>query len=431
LFIISFSFRIIHFSIFTVFGMFWMAGGAVAAPFLDLHTMAEIVTSTNPQVYAAIAEKEAAQEELSASKMARYPDISLQTQMDSFKTLGMTLVVEQPLWTAGRLAAQVDGAAFNLDQAQHKIHEVQYLLVVRLLDYWQQLIAAREKVSASEGVLNKLNELQAMMERRVASGVSPLIDLKQVMARLALIRVEHDDAKSQEKIAIARIQQISNGQLTPGWLLNVPVLKQQGVIANQFDLGVVMSLFESAVQAHPTVKKALANIEEQSQVVIVSRAAQWPEMYAQLRQDVASGGGGSSSGGLVGFRYAPGQGFSSYASTKAAQARVKSARQALESARRDVMESLGDDYESLRRSKTRVEAFSASLEGTKAVLASYERQFVMGHRTWLEVLNTVREVYQNLSSLINSQAEMVVITYRLKMRLGLLGWNYVDKASNE
>jgi adhesin transport system outer membrane protein len=417
--------------IITILGLFWAAGGAVAAPFLDLHTMAEIVTSTNPQVYAAIAEKEAAQEELSASKMARYPDISLQAQTDSLETPGLTLVVEQPLWTAGRLTAKVDGAAFNLDQAQYQIQETQYLLVVRLLDYWQQFIAAREKVSASEGILNKLDELQAMMERRVASEVSPSIDLKQVKARLALIRVDHDDAKSQEKIAIARIQQISNGQLTPGWWLNVPVLKQQSVIANQLDLGVVMSLFESAVQAHPTVKKALANIEEQAQVVIVSRAAQWPEMYAQFRQDVTAGGGGSNSSGLVGFRYAPGPGFSSYASTKAAQARVKSARQALESARRDVMESLGDDYESLRRSKTRVAALSASLEGTNAVLASYERQFVMGHRSWLEVLNTVREAHQNLFSLIHSQAEIVVITYRLKMRLGLLGWNHQDKASNE
>jgi hypothetical protein len=36
-----------------------------------------------------------------------------------------------------------------------------------------------------------------------------------------------------------------------------------------------------------------------------------------------------------------------------------------------------------------------------------------------------------LFSLIHSQAEIVVITYRLKMRLGLLGWNHQDKASNE
>ena len=53
------------------------------------------------------------------------------------------------------------------------------------------------------------------------------------------------------------------------------------------------------------------------------------------------------------------------------------------------------------------------------VLASYERQFQANRKTWLDLLNQVRELAQNEYALVDAQASLVGSRLRLEINMGL------------
>jgi adhesin transport system outer membrane protein len=127
---------------------------------------------------------------------------------------------------------------------------------------------------------------------------------------------------------------------------------------------------------------------------------------------------------MVGLQYTPGAGFSSLAEARSATAAFESAQHVNEVARRDVLDAIQADWEQLRDVRQRLAILQEGLEGSKAVLASYERQFVAGRRTWLDVLNAAREFHQTESTLSDLRASQVAIDYRLKLRLNELPWQH-------
>lgn len=54
------------------------------------------------------------------------------------------------------------------------------------------------------------------------------------------------------------------------------------------------------------------------------------------------------------------------------------------------------------------------------MLASYERQFQAGRKTWQDLLNAAREVAQNEFNLSDAQSAMQGAMYRLQVRLGAI-----------
>ena len=54
----------------------------------------------------------------------------------------------------------------------------------------------------------------------------------------------------------------------------------------------------------------------------------------------------------------------------------------------------------------------------KRQLDSYSRQFTAGRKTWIDLLNAVRELAQNQYARADSQAALAAAVYRLQVRLG-------------
>ena len=61
---------------------------------------------------------------------------------------------------------------------------------------------------------------------------------------------------------------------------------------------------------------------------------------------------------------------------------------------------------------------SKASEGSEKVLESYQRQFQAGRKSWLDLLNAVRELAQNEYALADAKAGMVSAMNRLQIRMG-------------
>ena len=58
---------------------------------------------------------------------------------------------------------------------------------------------------------------------------------------------------------------------------------------------------------------------------------------------------------------------------------------------------------------------SAALAAATQVSESYDRQFLAGRKTWLDVLNAARELIQTQVLIADSQSSQLVASWRLAM----------------
>lgn len=123
--------------------------------------------------------------------------------------------------------------------------------------------------------------------------------------------------------------------------------------------------------------------------------------------------------------YDPGAGFSNMALARASQARVLSLEQNQEAGKRTVMENIQTQYQQFISAKDQETSLVAAIAGAQIVVDSYRRQFIAGRKTWLEVLNAVRDKSGYEQQLLQVQSQMIGAFYKLQVDFGRMAWqNY-------
>jgi adhesin transport system outer membrane protein len=118
-----------------------------------------------------------------------------------------------------------------------------------------------------------------------------------------------------------------------------------------------------------------------------AKGALAPQVVLQLSQNELTG----ARGALV-LRAQSGAGLSRFAAIDRAEARLEQASAALDAAEREARARLASEYVALRANRAQAEAGSEASLAAAELLASYQRQFVAGRRSWLDVMNAAREV---------------------------------------
>ena len=70
----------------------------------------------------------------------------------------------------------------------------------------------------------------------------------------------------------------------------------------------------------------------------------------------------------------------------------------------------------------------AAVAGAQIVVSSYRRQFIAGRKSWLEVLNAVREHSQYQAQLVEIQTSIIAAYYKLQVDFGLMSWQQYGKS---
>ena len=152
-----------------------------------------------------------------------------------------------------------------------------------------------------------------------------------------------------------------------------------------------MQVFDNMGGHHPSVVRQHFQVEAAKQEAKAQAAGRYPNIYAQYQHTFEHKNNKNDGKFSLGMSYDPGAGFSSLALTRAANARAISLTQTQEATRRVVMESLQTQYQEFISSRDKERSIKLAIDGAKLVVDSYGRQFIAGRKSWLEVLNAVRE----------------------------------------
>ena len=393
----------------------------VAEP-LTLNVLLSAASRTYPVLVAARLEARAANEDLEATERIRWPSIAATVESYSGNVRSYpsrALTVDQTVWDFGRNTAKISEAKAAADASLLKVYLQQQDVFVQMTNAWQGLLAARERVEVSQLALQRLNEYQAQMRRRVEAEVSPSIDLELAVARLLQTEVERNQAQTSLSVALGRLEQYS-GELALSARLQYVMFPSALTQTQAYASQVAQTDWLGVASEHPQAAKARVEALQVRHRFEAKVAEAYPQIYARVYKPIGDlpYTTETATTTFLGLRYTPGAGFSTLAEAQALSTRIASAEQGVDAAIRDLQQTLQNDRDEFVNARARVGALERSVNGSTLVLESYQRQFQAGKKQWQDLLNAVRELTQNQYALADARASMVGAMYRLQIRMG-------------
>lgn len=403
-------------------GMFLNMTAQAAVQDLRVDSLITQAIQTHPLVGSARANQQATTEGINAAKLNLLPTPSVSSGFDRDNDFVSQVTIRQPLWTGGKLTADVNQAIFDDKAAVEYVYEQQNLVAKTTIDAWQSYIQAIARQGIHAEALKELNDFEAMMQRRVSQGVSARIELDLVTNRILQEQTAYQAAGEQQRIAAARLQQIIGQPLSPSSAMSLPNIKVLVNQAKQQSANFEKMAFEQASFYNPVIVKEHFQIESAKQGVESQQASRYPTVYAQYEHAYYHDDNENDGKFSLGLSYAPGAGFSNLALARASQAQVDSLVQSQEASRRSVIENIQVQYQQFVSAKDRETSLVAAVAGAQIVVNSYRRQFIAGRKSWLEVLNAVREQNDYQVQLAQTRADMLGAFHRLQVDFGIMPW---------
>lgn len=173
-----------------------------------------------------------------------------------------------------------------------------------------------------------------------------------------------------------------------------------------------------AVRA-PAVQIARSDVVSAHNRLRTKEAEKWPQLYVRLDVPIGNNYFNANNSTVVfaGLSYTPGAGFANVVEAQALSTRVAKSEQGVEVAMKDIQETMQNDREEFLNAYAQISTLEKSVAGSDMVLASFERQFQANRKTWLDLLNQVRELAQNEYALVDAQASLVGSRLRLEINM--------------
>jgi adhesin transport system outer membrane protein len=396
---------------------------ALASPWGHTQSLPALVVGvlrTHPSLRAQQALGESAKHALESARWQFYPTPSISfEQVDtgqtdpSYAAYGdkavTTLRLQQPLWTGGRLTAGLNKAQAGLAVSQATLDALRQDLAVRVVQVYADWLGADLKILAFEKSLKAHRALQDQIDRRIAGGASPRSDLTLLLGRAQQTEADLSAAQAQALSALGRLSQMVGNELQPRLLeqaLGVPL----GLASNTQDL-------LQQVQVHnPGVLKLLAQARMAQGEVAERQADLKPEVYLRAESQHGSyntPGSPTLTRIFVGVSSHFGAGLSSMTQVSGAQARYQSALAEVDSARLSLAEQIQSDYAQAAAGQVRLLALVAALESSDSIARAWNRQFIAGRKSWLDVMNAVREQTQLETQIADAKSSQLLLSWRL------------------
>lgn len=350
----------------------------------SLHEAASIAVSTHPVVEGVQAEADALASELRGARSGYYPRLSVEalaaTSGSSFADrdgLALNATLEQPIWAGGRIDGEVARSNANLTAGRYGVNDSRRQIAMQVVSAYYDLARATQREQVLTDSLNQHRELMASIGRRVDQEVSPRIDLTLGQSRTA--QVELDLATNAE------LKETASNQLAEltGNAPIAPMLPPPSVVETLPPEEIALAEAMACDPGLAALAKRILAAEARSDI---ARAQLWPQLLLQLSQNEITGARAA-----IVLRLQLGNGVSQLAAIDSSDARVKVALAELGEAQRRLREQLRREYIQVRAARARVDAGALASDTADAIIESYKRQFIAGRRTWLDVMNAVRE----------------------------------------
>lgn len=379
----------------------WTEPGAIVPPALG--EAVNIVTKNYPSALSERAALQAAASDVKSAKWLRFPSVTGNlAYLDDERGATPQVVVEAPIWSGGRISSNIRRARAEEDVSSARYVEIVQELARTTAQAYFEVARLTQREQLLESSLKEHVALVETMERRVAQEISPQADLELARSRAAQIEQDYTITAAQRRTTLRVLAELI---ADPTYDLGpLPQYDPEAPLTNR------EALEDQAVAYSPTMKRLNGQADVARADLDARRASLFPQVGAQYSYDDVFG----SRVGVV-VRAQNTGGLSQLSDVNSARLRIQSALETIrvseQQLRRDIESSL-IQYDAAKR---RAEISQNAATTAARVSASYTRQFIAGRRSWLDVMNALREAVT--AEIGRTEAEVTVMSTATQLLL--------------
>ena len=375
----------------------------------------QLSITRHPRVLSKLDELQSLGFEVDAAKAGRLPSLSVQGQTFDDENSQVVARLQQPLWAGGRIDGGIELTRMNLQSGNASLLLVRRQLMEETAALYANLQGARLRLQAADRNLEEHEKLHGLISRRQVGNIASEADVRLARSRVAQAVAQREQLNGLAEKALTDL--VAQTQLPIAALL--PLAEEMLLLPDP------SRLLSEAEQQSPLVRELESQVEVLRIQADLRTSDLMPILSAQLDQDlyVANASGSEPRDTRIGLTLTgnlEGGGFANFGRIKAAEAMVNSAKREVDAARNEVRrrtQSLIADRQTYQRVSATNEMIVLSTEET---LESFLRQYDAGKKSWVDVLNTQRELGEARQSLVQIQTLLVETTLRLAAITGRL-----------
>ena len=366
---------------------------------------------THPLIHSRRGDYEASMSDLDAARWSRFPAISsaAQTALDGLDQTSAGVI--QPIWSGGRLSGQVESALARSNMALADIDDARQIVLTDTANSFLELNRALIKEDIAQSNVVEHQRLFEIIQRRALAATSPDVDVQLADARLSYAKSQELQVTSSSEIARSQLEQ----------LIGIEVKDIISPSEPKMTIDLLSELESSAIAYSPRLRQLRSKSENLKAEVKVASSVLYPQvslgyerqfgqlLFAQEREQI-----------FLSVVFQPGAGMSARALTSAANSRLIANQNEIEAAERELRRQVQIAWQEREAARNQLLPSRRLVSATKEVVESYLRQYTVGRKSWLDVLNAQREFVQAEFTLSDYRALLLNSSYRLQILSGSL-----------
>jgi len=407
------------------------AGSAPAASLED--TVKETI-KTNPDVRIIGSQRDSIEQEMEQVRGGFFPQVDLTVGTGwessdnpttragghgsrSFNRDESDILIRQLLYDGHGTESEFERQRARTNARAFETFSTAEVIALKTAQVYFDVIKEQKLVELAARNLDSHQKTYDRILKRAESGVGRRADTQQALGRLALAKTNLMAEENQLDDAISAYINVTGSE--PADLIE-PVSR---------DYLIPASLDEAtriALDNHPRLKSADAEIDAAREQYNAAKSLFYPRVHLEIQgshnenQDGVPGSNGQAAI-MVRGRYNL-TGGKDMARRQETVYQIDEAMEIRDRTRRQVIESIQLSWNAYETAKSQIEFFKIHVDASEQALGAYRKQFNLGQRTLIDLLDQENEVFQAKINLVNGLNDLSFSTYRILAGTGKLLW---------
>ncbi|EKO3819500.1 TolC family outer membrane protein [Vibrio harveyi] len=327
-----------------------------------------------------------------------------------------TITLTQLIWDGSATLNDIDRTAADAESVRYQLLADAQDKALEVAKVYLDAVKAYEVLTLSENNLKVHKKIYQDIKKRVDSGIGSTADLTQVEARLA---------KAHGNLVAAQNNLFDTHTIFTRLVGQAP----QGLIFPRADQNFIPYTVDDAIdlafKSHPVIKISKADVDSAKFQYKQSKGNYYPTVSVEASQtwrDDAAGVEGNSdeTTAMLRMRYNLYNGGSDSANAESFAYQLNKAKDLRERAYRNVEEGLRLSWSALDLTQQQKQFLSDHVDSASETVIAYEKQYRIGKRTLLDLLNTENELFEARKDYLDAKYAEQYAKYRVMNATGQL-----------
>lgn len=329
-----------------------------------------------------------------------------------------SLTLTQMLFDGFSVASDFKRNEARVNSASHRLAAISEQVALRAIEAYLEVLRQQEILALTkENVVSHERTLD-QIEQRVTGGFARQSDLDQIKARVALAKSNYTTADANQEVAIINYKFIIG--VEPGALIRPKPVHPQWVPQSVDDA------LHVALTGNRLMHQARADLDAAKAQLNASRASFSPRLDLEMGKtqtfNVTPIDQPRDLGkyAMLKFRFNLFSGGSDMAKVSESRAQMMEAEEVLNRGKRQLEQTVRMAWSAYRAAGEKLENLQQHSERSRLSRDAYVKQFTLGQRTLLDLLDSENEFFTAQSNFINGQFVELFARYRVLAETGYL-----------